>query len=204
MLKQINYYFFRPTLILQSIINKFHVFRLIIHPRVDVRGKLKVKKKPIIDIRKGSNLILGKNVTLNSDNNGYHINMFGPVKLFADRKGATIKIGENTRIHGTCIHAYRSVTIGSNCLIASNCQIFDGNAHDLSFPDVENRIHTHGPSKAIVIEDNVWLGTNCCVLRGVTIGAGSVISANSVVSKDIPPMAIAGGNPAKVFKLYTV
>jgi len=88
-------------------------------------------------------------------------------------------------------------------LIAANCQIFDGNGHDISFPDVENRINSKGASKPIVIEDSVWVGANSIILPGVTIGRGSVISANSVVIKDIPPMVVAGGNPAKIIKDYS-
>ncbi|EPM5659285.1 acyltransferase [Vibrio parahaemolyticus] len=128
--------------------------------------------------------------------------MHSPIKLYADRKGAIIRIGANTRIHGTCIHAYESITIGKNCLIAANCQIFDGSGHDLSFSDVENRINTRGVSKPVLIEDNVWIGINSIILPGVTIGNGSVIAANSVVTKDIPPMVLAGGNPAKIIKRY--
>jgi acetyltransferase-like isoleucine patch superfamily enzyme len=170
---------------------------------VELKGKLTIKGRPLIDIQKGSYLFIGDGVTLNSRNRGYHINMHSPVKLFADRSGANIRIGDKTRIHGTCIHAYQSVTIGNNCLIAANCQIFDGNGHDTSFPNVENRINTTGASKPIVIEDNVWIGANSVVLPGVTIGQGSVISVNSVVTKDIPPMVIAGGNPAVIIKNYS-
>ncbi|WP_425430495.1 DapH/DapD/GlmU-related protein [Chitinophaga niastensis] len=78
----------------------------------------------------------------------------------------------------------------------------DGNGHDLSFPDVSNRINTHGTVKPVSIADNVWIGTNVVILPGVNIGEGSIISANSVVHKDIPAMSIAGGNPAVVIKQY--
>lgn len=54
--------------------------------------------------------------------------------------------------------------------------------------------------KDIIIEDNVWLGSRVIILGGVTIGEGSIIQAGSVVVKDIPKYAIAGGHPAKVFK----
>ena len=169
---------------------------------IELKGKLILGGQPLIDIRKGSNLYIGDGVTLNSKNKGYHINMHSPVKLYADRKGAQIRIGDKTRIHGTCIHAYSSIEIGNNCLIAANCQIFDGNGHNISFPDVENRINTTGTSKPIKIEDDVWIGANSIVLPGVTIGKGSVISANSVVIKDIPAMVVAGGNPAIIIKDY--
>lgn len=135
---------------------------------------------------------------------GYHINMHSPVKLFADKSGAQIRIGDKTRIHGTCIHAYQLVEIGRNCLIAANCQIFDCSGHDLSFNNVGNRINTIGTVKPIKIEDYVWIGANSIVLPGVTIGKGSVISANSVVMNDIPSMCVAGGNPAKIINDYGV
>ncbi len=166
-------------------------------------GKLIIRGRPLIDICEGATLHLGDGVTLNSRNRGYHINMHSPVKLFADMAGAEIRIGDNSRIHGTCIHAFQSVRIGRNCLIAANCQIIDGNGHDLSFPDVENRLNISVNSSPIVIEDNVWIGANSIILPGVKIGMGSVISANSVVVKDIPPSVLAGGNPAKLIKDYS-
>jgi len=147
-------------------------------------------------------LTLGKGVILTSRNRGYHLNIATPVKLFADRPGAEIRIGGETRIAGSCIHAWKSVTIGKRCLIAGNCQITDSNGHDLSFPAVENRLHSAGTSSPVAIEDDVWLGTNTIVLPGVRIGRGSVIGANSVVSSNIPPMVVARGNPAEVVLDY--
>lgn len=143
---------------------------------------------------------MGNNVTLNSRNKGYHINMHSPVKLYADRPNAEIIIGDNTRIHGTCIHAYEKISIGKNCLIAANTQIIDGSGHDLSFDNPSNRINTIGDSNPVVIKNNVWIGANSIILPGVTIGEGSVIAAGSVVTRNIPPMVVAGGNPAKVIK----
>ena len=169
---------------------------------IEIKERLTIKGMPLIDIDKGSRLYIGAKVTLNSKNRGYHINLHSPVKLFAEGEGAEIRIGDKTRIHGSCIHAFKSVVIGNGCLIAGNCQIIDGNGHDLSFPNVEDRINTKGTSKPVVIEDNVWIGVNSVILPGVTIGRGSVISANSVVVKDIPPMVVAGGNPAVIIKEY--
>ena len=169
-----------------------------------LKGNIIIRGIPILNTHEESYINIGKNVMLNSQNRGYHINMHSPIKLMADRKGSTICIGDNSRIHGTCIHAYTSITIGKNCLIAANCQILDGNGHDLSFPDVENRINTKGSARPIIIQDNVWIGANSIILSGVSIGYGSVISANSVVTNDIPPMVIAGGNPVKILKSYKI
>ena len=128
--------------------------------------------------------------------------MWGKCRFIVKNK-AVLKIGYNTRIHGSCIHCYQSISIGNNVLIAANCQIIESNGHDLSFENVKNRINTQGKIKPIILGDNVWLGTGVVVLPGVTIGEGSVISANSLVSMNIPPFSLAGGNPIKIIKDYS-
>ena len=117
------------------------------------------------------------------------------VKLSAwgtDQKSA-IKIGSNTYIGDrTEIHAGKSVKIGNNCDISWDCCIMDRDYHKFC-SDTE-------VYKETVIEDNVWLGCNVIVLKGVRIGEGSVIAAGSVVTKNVPPHSLAGGNPAKIIK----
>jgi len=191
-----------PLKILNHISEYLYKILISTKSNIHIAGEITLIGIPMIDIRDGSKLEIGKNVVLRSRNKGCHINLHSPVKLFGDREGSIIKIGDNSRINGTCIHAYESVTIGKNCLVAANCQIMDGNGHDLSFPDVENRVKSIGSAKPIVLEDSVWIGANSIILPGVRIGRGSVISANSVVVRDIPAMVIAGGNPARI-KKYT-
>lgn len=166
-------------------------------------GKFFIFGVPIVDVHKDAKVYIGNNVTLNSTNWGYHAGMYAPVKLMADRAGAEIRIGNNTRIHGSCLHAFKSISVGEGCLIAANCQILDGSGHDLSFPDVENRIHTKGDASPVRIGDNVWIGLNCIVLPGSVIGSGSVIAAGSVVRGEIPPMSLVAGVPAKVVKTFS-
>ena len=134
-------------------------------------------------------------VTLNSSNRKYHINMFAPVKLIADNMEVKIIIGSNTRIHGTCIHAKKYISIGTNCLIAANTNIMDCDGHNVSFENVKNRLGTIGNAKKIIIKDNVWIGTSCIILPGSIIGEGSVIGAGSVVKGEIPPYCLAVGSP---------
>ncbi|HRE77341.1 MAG TPA: acyltransferase [Flavobacterium sp.] len=179
---------------------KFRFRKKLAKMPIQLGERVLFKKEPIIQLHPKAKLIIGDNTTINSDNYGYHVNMFSQCKLMADREDAIITIGSNTRIHGSAIHAYKSISIGDNCLIAANCQIIDCNGHDLSFDNVDNRINTHGHAKAVVIENSVWLGTGVVVLPGVTIGRGSVISANSVVNCDVPPMCVAGGNPLQIIK----
>lgn len=187
----------------ENLKNKWIVFFIKRKKGLTLDGNLIVRDKPIIDIRDGGLIEIGKDVTLNSQNYGYHINIHSPVKLFANiNKGALVKIGDRTRIHGSCIHARERIEIGQNCLIGGNCQIFDCNAHHLSMDNSANRINTTGITKPIIIEDNVWIGANCIILPGVKIGEGSIIAAGSVVNKDVPARSIVGGNPAVVIKTW--
>lgn len=181
--------------------NKFYLFSFSTRVnKINIGRNLRFRGYPIISIGEKCSLLIGDNVTLNSKNKGYHVNMFSKVKLLADKNKSIISIGNNSRIHGSCIHANKSIKIGENCLIAANCQIIDCNGHDTSFENTKNRINTKGTAKPIVIENDVWLGTGVIVLPGVTIGKGSIITPNSVVHKDIPSMVIAGGNPIKIIK----
>lgn len=118
-----------------------------------------------------------------------------------------LQIGKNCEI-GDYVHivAHDSVKLGDNVLIASKVFISDtshGNytGQNQDGPNTrpnDRPLHT----KPVVIESNVWLGDNVVVLPGVTIGSGSIIGANSVVSKDVPKNTISVGVPAKVIKEY--
>jgi acetyltransferase-like isoleucine patch superfamily enzyme len=80
-------------------------------------------------------------------------------------------------------------------MIGAYSTIVDTDFHNINPSD---RRSEKIAAKPVVIEDNVFLGLNCCVLKGVTIGKNSVIGANSVVINNIPPNSIAIGNPCKV------
>ena len=162
---------------------------------------MKVKNKPIINVIKGSFLEIGDNVTLNSKNSLHHVNMFAPVKIYIDKVGAKIKIGNNTRIHASCLHAYESIEIGENCLIAANCQIFDGSGHDTSLQKPSLRISSHGTQKPIKIGNNCWVGTSSIILPGSILGKNCVVAAGSVVNGVYKDNSLIGGNPAKLIKL---
>ena len=120
-----------------------------------------------------------------------------------------VSLGENSSIQSyTIVVGYGNpdaeqghVTIGNGVRIAAHCMIIAGN-HCIDNPS--EPIHGQGivPGN-ITIEDNVWIGGSVNIVAGVRIGHGSVIGAGSVVTKDIPPMSIAVGTPAKVIKKRT-
>ncbi|KGO84288.1 hypothetical protein Q763_00655 [Flavobacterium beibuense F44-8] len=164
--------------------------------------KVFFKQMPYILKHKNAIIEIGDNTIINSSNYGYHINMFSRCKLYADRENALIKIGENCRIHGTCIHAYNKIEIGRNCLIAANTQIIDGNGHNLCMDEPEKRLISSDIGKEIIIGKNVWIGANTIILGGSVVGEGSIIMAGSVVKGIVKPKCIYGGNPAKLIKKY--
>lgn len=112
-----------------------------------------------------------------------------------------LEIGDGTYIgNRSHIMVVGNMKIGRNVLVADKVYISD-NLH--GFEDINMPISAqplkHAP---VVIDDEVWLGENVCVLPGVTIGKHSVIGSNSVVTKDIPPYSVAVGSPAKIIRQY--
>ena len=186
---------------IQALLNYFYRYFLFIkNNNIILDGKLKIKNKPLVHVLDGTSLIIGKNVTLNSKNSKYHVNMFSPVKIYIDKIGAKIKIGNNTRIHGSCLHAYKSIEIGENCLIAANCQIFDTSGHDTLLHDPSKRIMTFGVMKPIVIGNNCWIGTSAIILPGTILGNNCIVAAGSIVKGEYKDNSLIGGNPAKFIK----
>lgn len=109
-------------------------------------------------------------------------------------------IGDRTEVgYHTHINVSESIRIGNDCMIAAECFITDNDGHPL---DPQRRIRKEpvraNEIKPIIIEDNVWIGKRTVVLKGVTIGTGSVVTANSVVTRSLPPYSIAMGVPAKL------
>lgn len=166
------------------------------------QGKVTFQGRPII--KAVGKIEINDNVILNSINHNYFINMYAPMKLCTSLPNAKIIIGKNTRIHGTCIHAYERIEIGENCLIAANCQIIDTNRHNLSFNDPSLRLEVMTKTKPVYIDNNVWIGANSIILPGVHIGEGAVIGAGSIVTKNVPSYSLVGGNPAKIIRQYPI
>ncbi|MGM9949872.1 MAG: sugar O-acetyltransferase [Lysinibacillus sp.] len=115
--------------------------------------------------------------------------------------------------YGFNIHFSGMAFINYNCVMLDTSPIHVGKAvfigpgtvlscagHAI---DAEQRAEGIGSSKPITIEDDVWIGANCTVIGGVTIGKGSIIGAGSVVTKDIPAGVIAVGNPCRILREVT-
>ncbi|MBV5315332.1 MAG: acyltransferase [Prolixibacteraceae bacterium] len=105
---------------------------------------------------------------------------------------AKIKIGNNCGFSGTVIGCFKGVYIADNVRCGANTLITDSDWH---LEDPRSSI-----PKEVYIEENVWLGVNSVILKGVKIGKNALIGANSVVVSDIPANVIAAGNPCKVIR----
>ncbi|MGR5068435.1 sugar O-acetyltransferase [Vibrio alfacsensis] len=111
--------------------------------------------------------------------------------------GKTIEIGEQTFINMNVVMLDGAqITIGSHVLIGPSVQFYTA-SHSL---DYRSRLKWETFCKPITIEDSVWIGGNSVINQGVTIGARSVIAANSVVNSDVPPDCLYGGTPAKLIR----
>lgn len=161
--------------------------KLLINPFKHKKGSgSKIDRRTRMDVLPFNNFYLGKNSTIeafSTINNGV----------------GDVEIGDNTLI-GISNVIIGPTQIGNNVMLAQNI-VVSGLNHgyeDINIPPKEQKVTT----KQIKISDNVWIGANCVITAGVTIGVHSVIGAGSIVTKDIPDYVVAAGNPAKILKKY--
>jgi acetyltransferase-like isoleucine patch superfamily enzyme len=154
---------------------------------------------PIIQRHRRSRMGFGPGLQLRSSTRSNPLGINHRVLLATIKEGAVLEVGQDFGMSGGSICAAERVTIGDHVAVGANTTIVDTDFHP-----VDLRMRRTAPSAAatsrVVIEDDVFIGMNCLVLKGVTIGRGSVIGAGSVVTKSVPPGVIAAGNPARVLK----
>lgn len=139
------------------------------------------------------------------------------VLLFESSSGEII-IGNNVFIGRSKLICKTKIEIGDNVFIAWGTYLYDHNSHSLDYRErekdilqqlsdyrngkffIENKNWNVVESKSIKICSNAWIGMNCTILKGVTIGEGAIVAAGSVVTKDVPAWTVVGGNPAVVIK----
>lgn len=195
--RKIRYYFY---LIWNRIV--FYLNNISYGKNLRIYNKFYLLKHPTACIEIGNNFIFTSGEAFNP----LCRNIRGCI--FADQN-LKLKIGNNTGISSACIWVKESITIGSNVKIGGDCILMDTDAHNLNY-EIRNGTITDeegksidcktANSKPIIIEDDVLIGTRCIILKGVTIGARTIIGSGSVVTKSIPPDVIAAGNPCKVIK----
>ena len=144
---------------------------------------------------------------------GDHVSCYAGCSFSLGAHG-TCTIGDFTLLNGALVMAEERIEIGSHCLISWNVGIADSDFHPLA-PDAR-RIDAEAlapffegrpprpkiRTAPVIIRDNVWIGMNAVILKGVTIGENSVVAAGSVVTKSVAPNVVVAGNPSIVVKEF--
>lgn len=186
--------FFTKILILWNIF-KFKRYGIKFGNGLRVRGRIQLQ------VQKKSQVSIGNNVTISSGNNSNPMgrNMNSAIRV---HDGATLTIGDNFGMSSACLWVSFGVCIGNNVKIGALSIITDTDAHSMD-PMLRANPKTdfeNAHKAPIVIKDNAFIGANCFISKGVTIGENSIVGACSVVTKSIPDNEIWAGNPARFVK----
>ena len=128
-----------------------------------------------------------------------------------------IVIGNNSFVGGGMFVCIEGIEIGDDVMISWGSSFVDNNSHSTRWTERANdngdwkrgldeekigkyKDWTNVKRKKIIVKNKAWVGFNCIILKGVTIGEGSIVGAGSVVTKDVPDWVIVGGNPATVIR----
>lgn len=135
-----------------------------------------------------------------------------------ETKSGYVSIGDRVYIGGGSFISKEKITIEDDVIIAWGCTVYDHNSHSVywdkrkndvlqTYKDmteeknpIKNKDWRYVNSKEIIIRKRAWIGFDVTILKGVTIGEGAVVGAKSVITKDVPPYTVVGGNPARVLK----
>ena len=154
---------------------------------------------PILQRHRRSRLEMGPHAELRSFAASNPLSPNHAVVLSTRRAGAVLRIGSGFGMTGGCIVADKEILIGDRVMVGANSMISDTDFHPLD-PALRRSHPTAGASAPIHIGDDVFIGARCSVLKGVSIGTGTVVGAGSVVSQSLPAGVVAAGNPAKVLR----
>ncbi len=139
----------------------------------------------------GSFIKIGRDCSFNS-NSRFNFRGMNHKCIIQTAPNGKILIGDHCGFSGVSIVSSVGVTIGNDVMCGTNVMIGDRNDHENRFPEWQ--------PKPIIIGNNVWIGMNSIIMRGVTIGDNTIIGAGSLVTKDIPANVIAVGNPCREIK----
>lgn len=157
---------------------------------------------PLLQINRHGNATIGNNALFNSYTDQ---SWYSKCKIII-LANANLLIGNDFGMNGVMIYCSHKIIIGNNVKIGGGTRISDSNHHSLDYINRrdfdQDMLHTKtGP---ISIGDDVFIGANCIINKGITIGDRSIVAAGSVVVKSIPEDEIWGGNPAKLIKKITL
>mgnify|MGYP003495332183 FL=1 len=160
----------------------------------NISGK-PIKNQPLLLNGKGK-IVFGLNCKFGYKDSAGFYSTYNYIE--ARNSSSVVVFGDNTYFNNNCtIDAIDKIEFGNDVLVGINCSFLDNDGHNLA---VEKRKIDTPNSAPIRIGNNVFIGDNVTVLKGVSIGDNSVIGSGSIVTKSIPSNSIAAGNPAKVIR----
>lgn len=189
-------FFFIFTLIRRDLYNFIYspVNLLLILKGCKLDGWSKFYRFPLVERFPNSTIKIGRGCVFVSSSLLNYRGINHPCIINTGCEGAEIIIGSKCGFSGVSIVANKLVKIGDFVTIGANTLIGDRDDHA--------ELYDSKP-QPVIIEDNVWIGMQCIILKGVHIGRNCIIGAGSVVTKNIPPNSIAAGIPCKVIKTRT-
>lgn len=152
---------------------------------------------PILQRHRGSRITLGDGLELRSTPRSNPLRPFQPVVLSTRRPGAVIVVGDDCGATGAVLVADERIEVGNRVLFGANVVVTDTDFHPLD-AEARRRAPQDGAHAPVIIEDDVFVGTQALILKGVRIGRGAVIGAGAVVTRAVPAGAVVAGNPARV------
>lgn len=154
---------------------------------------------PIIQRRRRSRICIGRRMNLRSTPRSNPLGPNHAVIISTRRRGASLTIGDDFGMTGGALVCDERITIGHRVWVGANTIIADTDFHPLD-PDLRRVRPLAAKTAPIAIADDVFIGMNALILKGVHIGEGAVIAAGSAVSRDVPPRTLAAGNPAQIIR----
>lgn len=149
-------------------------------------------------IKGKTDISIGNNCNIRSRYQGGHLSHCRPSSIVV-RPNAKLQIGNNVGMTSVVLYCFNSIIIGNYVKIGSGAILLDSDAHSMDFEIRRTpEDHANRMDAPIIIEDDVFIGADAFIMKGVTIGRGAMVSVRSVVRSSIPPYAIVLGNPAKI------
>ncbi|MDP4644990.1 MAG: hypothetical protein NWS71_11175 [Opitutales bacterium] len=164
--------------------------------RLNATGRLRVIGFPVVK-NKGT-IILGAGVDLRSSPESTAMGVITPVILNAMEPDSILRIGDSVGMSGVVICCKKSITIGNRVQFGSGAVVCDTDFHSLDYQVRGTPQDASGAvASPVYIGDDCFVGARAIILKGVTIGARSIVGAGSVVVKDVPADTVVAGNPAR-------